>query len=63
MRDTNQIRILDNQLRIRTKLENAYKNATKESFSYIVLDILPSSDSNYMLRTHIFPEEYTVIYK
>ena len=63
MRDTNQIKILGNQLGIRGKLENAYKDATKEPFSYIVLDVSPSSDSSYMLRTHIFPEDYTVIYK
>ena len=47
MRDTNQIKILGNQLGIRGKLENAYKDATKEPFSYIVLDVSPSSDSSY----------------
>ena len=63
MRDTIQIKILGNQLGIRNKLENAYKDATKDLFSYIVVDMSPSSDSNYMLRTYIFPEDYTVIYK
>ena len=63
MRDINQIKVLGNQLGIRTKLENAYSDATQELFSYILLDLSPSSNSNYMLRSHIFPEEYTVVYK
>ena len=63
MRDTNQIKVLGNQLGIRTKLENVYKDATKEPFSYVLIDISPSSDSNYMLRSHILPEDYTVVYK
>ena len=63
MRDSNQIKVLGNQLGIRTKLENAYNDATQELFSYILLDLSPSSNSNYILRSHIFPEEYTVVYK
>ena len=63
IRDTNQIKVLGNQLGIKNKLENAYKDVIQESYSYLVLDLCPSSDSNYMLRTHILPNEYTVIYK
>ena len=63
IRDTNQIKVLGNQLGIKKKLENAYKDVIQESYSYLVLDLCPSSDSNYMLRTHILPNEYTVIYK
>ena len=54
MRDSNQIKVLGNQLGIRTKLENAYNDATQELFSYILLDLSPSSNSNYILRLITF---------
>ena len=63
LRDTNQVKVLGNQLGIRRKLENAYKDATEESFSYILVDLSPSSNSNYMLRSHVFPEDHTIVYK
>ena len=63
IRDTNQIKVLGSQLGIKNKLENAYKDVIQDSYSYLVVDLCPSSDSNYMLRTHILPDEYTVVYK
>ena len=63
IRDTNQIKVLGNQLGIKNRLENAHKDVIQESHSYLLLDLCPSSDSNCMLRTHILPDEYTVVYK
>ena len=62
-RDCQQIRYLGTQLGIRKKLSSAYEDATTLPFSYLLIDISPKSDSTYMLRSHIFPFEDTVIYK
>lgn len=41
---------------------DAYQNATREKFGYLLIDMHPSSDSALRLRTHIYPEENTIIY-
>lgn len=40
----------------------AYKDATKEQFSYLVIDMHPSTEDILRLRTHIFPDELSIIY-
>ena len=62
-RDINQIKILGNQLGIGKKLIQAYSDATSEPFSYILINLSPQSNSSYMLRSNIFPDEYTTVYK
>ena len=62
-RDCQQIRYLGTQLGIRKKLTLAYEDATLKKFSYLLIDLSPKSESTYMLRSHIFPFEDTVIYK
>ena len=62
-RDINQIKILGNQLGFGKKLIQAYSDATNNPFSYILIDISPHSNSSYILRTNIFPDEYATVYK
>ena len=62
-RDKNQIKILGNQLGIKEKLERAYNMATERTYSYLMVDLSPRSESQYMLSGNILPDEYTVIYK
>ena len=57
-RDCQQIR-----LGIRKKLISAYEDATLLPFTYLLIDLSPKSESTYMLKSHIFPFEDTVIYK
>ena len=62
-RDSQQMKYLGTQLGIRKKLIFAYEDATLLPFSYLMIDLSPKSKSTYMLRSHIFPFEDTVIYK
>ena len=45
------------------KLTEAYLDATAEPFSYLLIDLSPLSDSSYMLRSNILPDEYVTVYK
>ena len=40
-------------------LVNIFKHATERPYSYLVIDLHPSSNDKYRLRTRIFPEELT----
>ena len=62
-RDKNQIKILGNQLGIRDKIEEAYLSAPERPFSYLVIDLSPRSESEYMLRSNILSHDYTLVYK
>ena len=42
---------------------SAYHKATQESFGYLVVDLNAFSDDKYRLRTHIFPNEDTIVYQ
>ena len=62
-RDKNIIKILGSQISLGKELENVYVDATNEPYGYIMIDLTPSGDSTYMLRSHIFPDEYLIVYK
>lgn len=40
----------------------AYRDATAEQFSYLIVDMHPSTDDRLRLRTQIFPQETCVVY-
>jgi hypothetical protein len=41
----------------------AYEDATKERFTYILIDMHPNTADGHRLKTHIYPEEgYTIAY-
>ena len=62
-RDKNIIKILGAQIGLGKELENVYLDATNEAYGYIMIDLTPTGDSAYMLRSHIFPDEYLIVYK
>lgn len=35
----------------------AYKDATKEPYGYLLIDLRPETDENYRVRTNIFPDD------
>jgi hypothetical protein len=59
-----QIRTLAAQLypgRVAFFLE-VYRNATGEQFSYLLVDMHPTTDDEQRLKTHIYPGELCVVY-
>jgi len=40
----------------------AYRDATSERFSYLLINMHPNTDENMRLSTKIFPGEKTTIY-
>ena len=63
-RDINQISILGRQLFPGKQKEflNAYKDAIKEPFGYLFVDIHPKSNEIISLRTDILSDVYSIIY-
>ena len=61
-RDINQIKILGNQLGLGKHLYESYMEATKTPYSYLLVDLTPNSINEYMIRSHIFPNEHPTIY-
>ena len=62
-RDGNQIKVLGSQLmpsRV-TFFMDSYKKATSKEWGYLLVDIHPSSDPAYELRTRIFPDDEPLI--
>lgn len=47
--------------RRRDLLLQAYRDATAGHFSYLLVDMHPSTESREMLKTHIYPEEWPII--
>ena len=43
-------------------LIEAYRDATANPFGYLVIDMAPHVRDTYRLRTHVFPEEDSIIY-
>jgi hypothetical protein len=39
-----------------------YRNATGEQFSYLLVDMHPTTDDEQRLKTHIYPGELCVVY-
>ena len=62
-RDIQHIKLLGQQIGIEKKLLDVYLDATETAFGYLLIDLSPGSNDTYMLRTQIFPDEHTVIYK
>lgn len=40
----------------------AYEDATRDNYGYLFVDLHPASDATLRLRTHIFPDEISVVY-
>ena len=63
-RDETQIHVLGKQMFPGKKsiFIEAYEDATKEMFGYLLVDCDPSSSDQLKLRTKIFPDEKTICY-
>ena len=64
-RDTSQLITLGRQLvpGHHGALVEAYKDATKSSYGYLVIDMSPHTYDRFRWRTHIFPGEDPIIYE
>lgn len=65
VRDASQIAFLGRQLFSGHSnfLTEAYADATKSPYGYLLVDTSPHSEDKYRLRTHIFPGEDPIIYQ
>jgi hypothetical protein len=58
-RDASQVSVLARQMypgKSKFVVE-AYKDATKNPFGYLLIDLRPETDESYRLRTNIFPDD------
>lgn len=64
-RDVSQLQCLGRQafLGKGAFLLDAYKDATSKPYGYLVLDFSPSGQEEYRVRTNVFPDDDTVIYR
>ena len=60
-RNTQQVALLGRQLGMGSVLKEAYQDATKKPFGYLIVDLSPKSEEKYRLRTNVFPSEAPVI--
>jgi len=65
LRDCSQIQRLGQQIFPGKSqgLVEAYKDCISEPYGYLIIDLSPHAEEEYRLRTKIFPEEDTLIYK
>ena len=45
------------------KLLDIYLDATEDPFGYLLIDLSPGDNVSYLLRSRIFPDEHSIIYK
>lgn len=64
-RDVSQLQCLARQAFLGKSafLMEAYKDATSQSYGYLVLDFSPGADEDYRVRTKVFTGEDTVVYQ
>ena len=63
-RNVEQIGIMGRQIGLGKKLIEAYVDAMKTPYGYLIVDLSPKTSSNFQLRTRIFPDEAPlIIYK
>ena len=61
-RDVKQISVLSSQLGLGKLLIEAYKDALKFKYGYILIDLSPQMEHVAMLRTQIFPNQDMIMY-
>jgi len=63
-RDASQFANLAKQIYPKTSqfAVEAYKDATREPYSYLLVDLRPEEDDDIRLRTNIFPGETHYVY-
>ena len=61
VRDTSIIKTIGGRMGIAKFLSQAYKDATSEAFSYLLMDMRSDTDERIRFRTKVF-DEYPVVY-
>ena len=61
-RSNSQIRILESQIGLK-HLREAYTDAMNTQYGYLIIDLSPTADPLYKMRTNIFPGEDVIIYE
>ena len=57
LRDRSQIDILGRQMKKFKQLEEAFNDATKGPYGYLLIDLRQDTKENFMIRTRIIPQE------
>lgn len=61
-RDKSQIGVMARQTGLGSALIEAYQDCTSQPYGYLLLDLSPHSQENYVLKTDIFPGECPIVY-
>ena len=56
-RNLTQIDVIGRQLKITKQLIEAYKDATRNMYGYLLIDFKQSTPTEFMLKTRILPQE------
>lgn len=62
-RDVGQISRLGSQLGALKLMKEVYSDICNDPYAYLLVDIHPTTQREYMLRTKIFPGQDTIVYK
>ena len=62
-RDLSTIWFLPRQLCLSNVLLSAYMDVHKNPYSYLVVDMSPTCENRYRIRTNFMPGEDTIIYE
>lgn len=65
LRDSQQISCLNRQVfgSGDKTIYNSYQDCIKKKWGYLLIDLHPASSDEYRIRTNIFPDEITYVYK
>ena len=65
VRNTSQISRLASQLGMNDRIKNAFAHILRdeEPYTYLLIDLNPKANSEYAVRSSIFPGEDTIVYK
>lgn len=61
-RDKRQITQLGSQMGLNNVLKFAINDVWKTKYSYLLIDLSPHNDSEIIIKTHIFPDQYCIGY-
>ena len=61
-RDVSQVSVLAKQTGLGKTLVEAYKECTDIPYGYLLVNLHPQNSFNFKLKSHIFPEEDTIVY-
>lgn len=65
VRNTSQVSRLASQLGMKDRIKHAFAHILKdeELFTHLLIDLNPKSNPDFSVRSHIFPDSETIVYK